>query len=201
MAPLAPLLQQPVAGGLVCSARKGKAVDFGAVLRMVSTFLEGMGTRFALIGGVALAAYGLARTTLDLDLLVESRGQDDLIAFLEANGFATLHRSTGYSNHLHPDSARGRLDCVYVGGPTGEQLFAACRIARAPGGLELPLPKPEHLAALKVVAMKNDPGRTFQEMADIRFLLRLPQVDRQEIKGYFERHGLRERFDDLEKSL
>jgi hypothetical protein len=176
-------------------------VDFGAVLRMVSAFLDGKGYRFALIGGVALAAYGLARTTLDLDLLVESRGQEDLIAFLEANGFATLHRSIGYSNHLHPDPARGRLDCVYVGGSTGEQLFAACRIARAPGGLELPLPKPEHLAALKVVAMKNDPGRTFQEMADIRFLLQLPQVDRREVKGYFERHGLGERFDDLEKSL
>ena len=49
--------------------------------------------------------------------------------------------------------------------------------------------------------MKNDPGRTFQEMADIRFLLQLPMVDRREVKGYFERHGLRERFDDLEKNI
>ena len=163
-------------------------MDFGAVLRMVSAFLDSKGYRFALIGGVALAAYGLARTTLDLDLLVESRGQEDLIAFLEANGFATLHRSTGYSNHLHPDPARGRLDCVYIGGSTGEEVFAACRIARAPGGLELPLPKPEHLAALKVVAMKNDPGRAFQEMADIRFLLQLPQVDRLEVVNRRRRH-------------
>ncbi|HEV3459572.1 MAG TPA: hypothetical protein VHG32_23725, partial [Thermoanaerobaculia bacterium] len=74
-------------------------------------------------------------------------------------------------------------------------------LAKAPGGLELPLPKPEHLAALKVVAMKNDPGRTFQEMADIRFLLQLPQVDRPEVRSYFERHGLGERYDDLEKTL
>jgi hypothetical protein len=49
--------------------------------------------------------------------------------------------------------------------------------------------------------MKNDPGRTFQEMADIRFLLQLPQVDRQEVRSYFERHGLGERYDDLEKTL
>lgn len=176
-------------------------MDFGAVLRRVSAFLNDQGYRFALIGGVALAAYGLARTTLDLDLVVENRAQDDFIAFLESLGFATLHRSTGYSNHLHPDSSWGRLDCVYVGGSTSTELFAACRARRAPGDLELPLPKPEHLAALKVVAMKNDPGRIFQDMADIRFLLQLPQVDRQEIKRYFERHGLRERFDDLEKNL
>lgn len=176
-------------------------MDFGAVLRTVSDFLAGKGYRFAVIGGVALAAYGLVRTTLDLDLLVEGRGQEDLVPFLESLGFATLHRSSGYSNHLHADPAWGRLDCVYVGGSTSEQVFAACRLARAPGGLEVPLPKPEHLAALKVVAMKNDAGRTFQEMADIRFLLQLPQVDRREVRDYFNRHGLQERFDDLEKSL
>jgi hypothetical protein len=176
-------------------------VDFGAVLRRVTAFLAGRQYRFALIGGVALAAYGLARTTLDLDLLVESGAQIDLIAFLESLGFATLHRSTGYSNHLHPEPSWGRLDCVYIGGSTSERIFTACRVAMAPGGLELPLPKPEHLAALKVVAMKNDPGRTFQEMADIRFLLQLPQVDRQEVRGYFARHGLEERFNDLEESL
>lgn len=176
-------------------------MDFGAVLRRVAAFMDERGFRFALIGGVALAAYGLARTTLDLDLVVERRAQEELIAFLESLGFATLHRSTGYSNHLHPDPSWGRLDCVYVGGSTSEALFAACQIQAAPGDLQVPLPKPEHLAALKVVAMKNDPGRTFQEMADIRFLLQLPRVDRREVKAYFERHGLRERFDDLEKSL
>ena len=49
--------------------------------------------------------------------------------------------------------------------------------------------------------MKNDPGRTFQEMADLRFLLRLPGVDQREIRGYFERAGLLEKFDELERSL
>jgi hypothetical protein len=65
----------------------------------------------------------------------------------------------------------------------------------------VPVPKPEHLVAMKVLAMKNDPGRTFQDLADIRILLMLPGVDREEIRHYFEQHGLRERFDDLERSL
>jgi len=38
-------------------------------------------------------------------------------------------------------------------------------------------------------------------MADLRFLLQLLQVDQREVRGYFERHGLLEGFDDLEKSL
>ena len=175
-------------------------MDFGTVLGVVSGFLEEKGFRYAVIGAVALAAYGLPRTTLDLDLAVEASAQDDLIRFLESRGYQTLHRSSGYSNHRHPDSHWGSVDFVYVGGETSQELFGAARLSAGPGGLSIPLPKPEHLAALKVVAMKNDPSRTFQDLADIRFLVNLPGVDRHEIRSYFDRHGMRERFDELEKS-
>jgi hypothetical protein len=85
-------------------------------------------------------------------------------------------------------------------GASSRELFAACRLSRGPGGLEVLLPKPEHLAAMKALAMKNDPGRTFQEMADIRFLIHLPEVDRRAVRAYFERQGMRERFDEIERT-
>lgn len=174
-------------------------MDFGTVLGVVIGFLKEKRVRYAVIGGVALVAYGLPRTTVDLDLVVEASAQDDLIRFLESLGYRTLHRSSGYSNHHHSDPLWGSIDFVYVTGETSHKLFAATRISEGPRGLQIPLPKPEHLAALKVLAMKNDPARTFQELADIRFLLDLPGVDRREIQDYFDRHGLKERFDDLEE--
>ena len=172
-------------------------MDFGIVLGVVSSFLEERGYRYAVIGGIALASYGMPRTTLDVDFAVELSAQDDLIRFLESRGYQTLHRSTGYSNHKHPDPTWGSLDIVYVSGETGQKLFAETTVHRGPRDIEIPLPKPEHLAALKVLAMKNDPDRTFQEMSDIRFLLSLPGVDRREIGSYFERYGMKERFDEL----
>lgn len=172
-------------------------MNFGAVLKTVSNFLQDRGFRHAMIGGVALAAYGLARSTLDLDFVVESSAENELIHFMESAGYETLFRSQGYSNHLHPDPSRGRVDFVYVQGETSEKLFSACRQVQGPGGLQIPVPKPEHLAAMKVLAMKNDPSRKFQEMADLRFLLSLPKVDRIEIRDYFERHGMKEQFDEI----
>jgi hypothetical protein len=59
------------------------------------------------------------------------------------------------------------------------------------------VPKPEHLAAMKVHAMSNDPSRVFQDMADIQFLMKLPGVDREEIRRYFEDAGQLERFHEL----
>jgi hypothetical protein len=38
-------------------------------------------------------------------------------------------------------------------------------------GAEVPVPRPEHLAALKVVALKNDPDRAFRDQEDLRFLV------------------------------
>ena len=172
-------------------------MNFAAVLRSVVDFLEGRTARYAVIGGVAIVMYGLPRTTLDLDLIVESKVQDDLIRWLESLGYRTLHRSSGYSNHAHSDPSWGELDFVYVRGGTAEKLFSGCQRAPGPGGLIVPVPRPEHLASLKVVAMKNDPERTFREQEDIRFLLSLPGVDRREVRSYFERHGLVERFDEL----
>jgi hypothetical protein len=150
-----------------------------------------------LIGALALAAYGLARTTLDLDLAVEARAQDDIVRFLESEGYDTLYRSEGYSNHLHRSAAGGRVDFVYMDPTTSDLLFRDAREFPGRAG-QILVPKPEHLAAMKVLAMKNDPSRTLQDLADVRFLLGVPGVDRDEIRGYFVRHGLEERFDEIE---
>jgi len=177
-------------------------MDFVAGLEFVTAFFADRSSRgAAVIGGVALAAYGNPRTTIDLDFIVDGNLQDALIAFLETQGFETLHRSSGYSNHLHPDPDRGRIDFVYVRGETAEKLFASCRRLPGPGGVSILVPRPEHLAALKAQAMKNDPSRAPSDLADVRFLLGLPGVDHQAIREYFERAGQGDLFDALERSL
>jgi hypothetical protein len=176
------------------------AVDFAAELAVLAAELERQKRRWAVVGGVALAALGMPRTTLDLDLVLDAVAQDSMVEFLEREGFATLHRSPGYSNHLHPDQRRGRVDLVYVRGETADKLFSGLREVAGPGRA-VPVPRPEHLAAMKVLAMKNDPARTYQELADIRFLLLLPQVDRELVRQHFARHGVEGRFDELVQTL
>lgn len=175
-------------------------MDFVAVLNEIVPFFRERGIRFAVIGGIGLAGYGLPRATFDLEFVVEGEAQDSVIRFLESLGYRTLHRSTGYSNHEHPDETWGGVDVVYVREPTSTALFEATRSLEGPGGLTVPVPIPDHLIAMKVVAMKNDPKRTFQDMADIQFLLSVPGVDRDQIRVQFEKHGLGDRFRELEDS-
>jgi hypothetical protein len=45
--------------------------------------------------------------------------------------------------------------------------------------------KPEHIVALKVFAMKNNPERALREMADIKELLRFNEINMKEVQEYF----------------
>jgi hypothetical protein len=176
-------------------------LDFADVLGKVAAFFEREKQPFAVIGAFGLHAYGLSRATTDLDFVTDFAVQAALVPYLESIGYETLHVSTGYSNHLHPVSALGRLDFVYVSGETSRQLFGSARIMTILEGILLAVPRAEHLAAMKIQAMKNDPQRTFQEMADILFLLRLPDIDRNEIRGYFEKQGMIDKYDEICKLL
>ena len=168
------------------------------VLGKVEEFFEREQFSWALIGAFGLQVYGLTRATNDLDLVTEGAAQQDLLGFLASTGYEAIHVSPGYSNHFHPDVRFGRLDIVYVSGDTSRQIFEGCKSFTV-ANRTIRVPRAEHLAAMKVQAMKNDPERTLQEMADIRFLLSLPGVNSDEIRGYFERSDLQERYEEIQR--
>jgi hypothetical protein len=170
-------------------------VDFAREVNAVQAFLVQREFRMAVIGGVALGAYGNPRMTLDLDVVTEAPAQEALIAFMESQGFVTLHRSSGYSNHRH--LKRGRVDFMYVHDQTADRLFASTAELPGPGGQPIPVPKPEHLIAMKVQAMRDAPERVLQDLVDIAYLLQVDGVDREEVHGYFVRAGLEERWHEL----
>ena len=89
---------------------------------------------------------------------------------------------------------------MYVRGETAEQLFASTRDLPGPGGQPISVPKPEHLIAMKLQAIKDAPERTLQDLADIGYLLQIDGVNREEVGRYFERAGLMEKWREISAS-
>lgn len=174
-------------------------MDFAMVIAEVTRFLSERGVRHGLAGAVALHAYGLTRATRDLDFVVEEQGRQAILSHLASLGYELLQSSDGFSNHLHADRRWGRLDFIYVDARTANALFLAAKELEIFPGARLPVPCPEHLIAMKVQAIKNDPTRALQDLADIQALLTLPGVDEQKVRGYFQKHGLADRFEALQR--
>jgi len=176
-------------------------MDFERAFGLVASFLEQQGFPVAVVGALALHAHGITRATVDLDLVTAIEAQDALVAFLESQGYETLHRSPGYSNHLHTEPELGRLDLVYLDSGTARRLFAGCTPRLELGARTAQVPRAEHLIAMKVQAVKNDPTRELRDLADVQSLLQIPGLDETEVRGYFERAGMTDRYDALRRSL
>jgi hypothetical protein len=176
-------------------------LDFARVFDRLAQLLDERGHPYAVVGALALHAWGYSRATFDLDLVTASPAQGDLVALLQTLGYETLHVSPGYSSHQHAEPDWGGVDVVYVDAETAGLLFPVCPKRLVLGAREAPVPRAEHLAAMKVQAMRNDPSRLLPDLADVQYLLRLPGTDRAEVRGYFEKAGLPQWYDRLIETL
>lgn len=168
--------------------------DYGAVLRELIPFFEREKIRYALGGGFALQALGRSRLTFDLDLIVDGAVEDRIVNHLRKIGFETLNRLPGFSNHLRRDE---RVDLLYVRGETADLVLDSAESQVVEGGLVLPVARPEYLAMMKFLAVKNVPERDRQDLPDLVFLLRLPGVELSIVREYCSRHGMLKLFDEL----
>jgi hypothetical protein len=175
-------------------------MQFDEVLRTWKAFFEREGVRYVVIGGLAVRVWGRARFTNDVDLAVTRSDAARVVAHAEDLGYETLFVSTAYSNHLHPDRRFGRLDFMFVDDDTGRPLFDSAVQRAVVGGVEAPVARPEYLAMMKAVAMKNAPIRALYEGEDIRVLLNVPGVDHKLVRDYFQQIGMLELYDAIDKA-
>jgi hypothetical protein len=174
------------------------AMQFDEVLRTFSRFFEDEGIRYALIGGLAVHAWGYSRATQDIDFVVDGSNRSRAIAFAESLGYETTYQSPGFSNHYHRTESFGHIDFMYVYDRTAEQVFAEATTRFAIENLAAPVASAEHVIAMKVTAMKDSPHRVLGDSRDVAFLLALPHIDRKRVRNYFEQAGLLKMYDDLE---
>lgn len=175
-------------------------MDAARLLAVLRPHFEATAARWMLAGGFAVAAWGSARTTLDLDLVVDDEPRDALVPRIVAEGFEAYNDSEAFTNLQHPDPALGRLDLLWVSGRTSRQLFEAAVSRSGPDGKPILVPTPEHLIAMKLRAIQSRATRVIRDGPDLQHLLGLPGLDHNQIRGYFERAGLSELYDRLKPS-
>jgi hypothetical protein len=175
-------------------------MDFASVLRIFGDFFERERIRYAVIGGVAVTAWGRVRSTKDLDFAVDAEDRRRVITFAESIGYETLYASESFSNHVHSDLALGRVDFMYLRGKTAEQVFSATTEKPLLSDHSLPVASAEHLAMMKGLSMRNDSRRIRYEGEDVRVLLGVEGVNIESVREYYRSLGMLEFIDAIIKA-
>ncbi len=168
-------------------------MDLRSVLLEIHGALAEAEIQHALIGGLALAAHGAARATIDLDLLADGDRADDVDRILRDKGYERLLRNEFVGNYLGPTPERGRVDFLFAKQARGRAILARAA-ARTILGASIRVVDASDLIGLKVQASSNDPSRRHQDLADIERLLAVAEVDLDRVRDYF-------RLFDREKEL
>jgi hypothetical protein len=169
-------------------------MDLRSVLIEMHEALREADIEHALIGGLALAAHGAARATVDLDLLAEAERADDVDRLTRERGYTCLHRSPHVANYASSEPARGRVDFLFARHAHGRAMLARAA-PREILGRQIRVVDASDLIGLKVQASSNDPSRRHLDLADIaRLLDGGAPLDLPRIREYF-------RLFDREKEL
>jgi hypothetical protein len=141
-----------------------------AALLEVAVFLERSGLRYMLIGGMAVAVWGVPRPVLDVDLWVrvDSAALDDVIRAIATRFRAAPHRLARalVSHILYVTAANGvQAQLMFTTG-LDDGVFMARARTKCVAGFDIPVQCVED-----VIYGKIEPARP-QDLADIRGLLK-----------------------------
>ena len=161
------------------------------IFESVGNLSEQLGLPVLLIGGHAVNFYGYNRTTLDVDFLIAVDSFPAWRSGFESIGYKWIGQTENFVRLEPVVPALFPMDVMLVATETFQKLYAE-RVECPTGTARMNLPKPIHLIALKLHAMKN-PVRLRQgkDLLDILNLVSLCKIDieGQEFQGVLDRYA------------
>jgi hypothetical protein len=147
------------------------------IFDQLSRAAEERGLKFLVIGGHAVIAHGYARTTFDLDLLVErtrSAAWEELLASLDYRVHA---RHEAFVQFNTPSPHAWPVDLMLASAETFAGMWGEAGEAQVES-VTVRIPSLRHLLALKLHVLKQDLGhRAVKDMNDVIQLIEANGLD------------------------
>ncbi len=150
-----------------------------ATLQRISNLLTDQQIDHALIGGLALSAFGINRATFDIDFLIDSTQKEKAKVLLSKNNFTLYHES----QEVLQFEGMAQIDFLLAQRPLSIEMLKNAVLIPLLGVKIVQL---EDLIGLKIQAYSNDPQREFKDKADIYSLFKVnsTSLDWEKIKKY-----------------
>lgn len=148
------------------------------VFQLLSNISKKKNIVFVLIGGFAVNYYKYARQTLDVDFVIKKDDFDKILVLLEDAGYKIDYSQKVFSRLTSLDKPLMMdIDFMFVDEETISKIIKDGKKTNI-AGCDFLVPSLEHLIALKLHAIKYNPGiRLAKDIADIVNLSRINNFD------------------------
>jgi len=173
-------------------------MDLKKALTAVVAEFEKNDVGYALIGGFAIGALGVPRSTIDLDFLVYAEALHKVEAIMLALGYKKVFASENASQYVSPSAEMGEVDFLHTFRPISMRMLAEAETVPVFGKeVRVKVLKAEDIIALKLQSINNNPARLAKDSSDIEELLKSRKPDWKILETYFELFGMGARFLEL----
>lgn len=169
-------------------------MDLRKTLTFVHDLFEKNKIDHALIGGLAMVNYGVDRSTVDVDLIIDEVNKENALNLLLMNGFILSFKS----DEVLQFSGLGYLDLLIARRPISKEML---KNAQNIPEINIKCLQIEDIIGLKIQAYSNDSSREFQDKADIQFLLEHNNVNWKKIKEYADLFNRWSDLEDIKKKI
>ncbi len=161
-----------------------------SILEIIWNGLKTRNVAALLIGGHALPAFGVARQTVDIDCLMVDSDSKVLHNILTKAGYKETDRTKNFIRYSHLSVYLMDVDVMLVNHGTFDKMLRSSSVYQI-GSVSMHVPCLEHLIALKLHAIKNNPKRELRDLADIVELLRNNQkeIAKEKLKSICTQYG------------
>lgn len=143
---------------------------------LISEEFKKVGIPCILIGGFAVNYYKVSRNTGDVDFILPDDTSAHGVEILEKFGYLADQSHETFVRLVNSKIYPERVDFMLVSRETFGKIFEKGNKVKI-GGFEFVVPAIDHLIALKLHSIKNNPVREWKDLQDIIALIRINQMD------------------------
>jgi hypothetical protein len=178
-------------------------MDFRKIIPVVIAEFKKENIRYALIGGFAMGAVGVMRSTMDIDFLVDKNDLDKVKKVMGKYNYHCVYSNENVSQYVSDLKIFGEIDFLHAFREISlDMINMAKEIEIFEGKQRIRVSVPEDIIGLKLQAAVNNPQRNTREFADIEMIMDTlrNKLDWQRIEGYFSLFKLAKKFGQLKKA-
>lgn len=174
----------------------------GSIFKVLASIFKKHSIQAVLVGGYAVIAYKIQRSTFDIDFMVTNDDFKKIELDMFDMGYSIFNKSDAFVQLRGNGQGQRDIDFLLGDAPTVQGLSSNGRIVTI-AGESFTVPSPHHLIAMKLHSLAGNSFRELKDFPDIVQIMIANNIDpgSDEVKTLFNKYHAMEIYERVIKAI